>query len=179
EDSYAPRLFAKVMPELLVAVTCSKNFANYRDRVGIIAIQATNSDTAHRSSLKMLDLINALYAMPPDHGAAIVSDILSDQSLRSEWEGELAEMRERLANLRIALAAAMRRETNSSEFDFLERQQGMFSILPVNPEQIDAMRIDHGIYIVSNGRINIAGIPESQIDRVAKVIADVRYASTK
>jgi aromatic-amino-acid transaminase len=88
-------------------------------------------------------------------------------------------MRERLANLRIALAAAMRRETNSSEFDFLERQQGMFSILPVNPEQIDAMRIDHGIYIVSNGRINIAGIPESQIDRVAKVIADVRYASTK
>jgi aspartate/tyrosine/aromatic aminotransferase len=178
EDSYAPRLFAKVMPELLVAVTCSKNFANYRDRVGIIAIQATNSDTAHRSSLKMLDLINALYAMPPDHGAAIVSDILSDQGLRSEWERELAEMRERLANLRIALAAAMRRETNSTEFDFLERQQGMFSILPVTPEQVEAMRIDHGMYIVSNGRINIAGIAESQVNRVAKVIAGVRQVSS-
>jgi aromatic-amino-acid transaminase len=178
EDSYAPRLFAKVMPELLVAVTCSKNFANYRDRVGIIAIQATNSDTAHRSSLKMLDLINALYAMPPDHGAAIVSDILSDRGLRSEWERELAEMRERLANLRIALAAAMRRETNSTEFDFLERQQGMFSILPVTPEQVDAMRIDHGMYIVSNGRINIAGIAESQVNRVAKVIAGVRQVSS-
>lgn len=178
EDSYAPRLFAKVMPELLVAVTCSKNFANYRDRVGIIAIQATNSDTAHRSSLKMLDLINALYAMPPDHGAAIVSDILSDRGLRSEWERELAEMRERLANLRIALAAAMRRETNSTEFDFLERQQGMFSILPVTPEQVEAMRIDHGMYIVSNGRINIAGIAESQVNRVAKVIAGVRQVSS-
>ena len=178
EDSYAPRLFAKVMPELLVAVTCSKNFANYRDRVGIIAIQATNSDTAHRSSLKMLDLINALYAMPPDHGAAIVSDILSDRGLRSEWERELAEMRERLANLRIALAAAMRRETNSTEFDFLERQQGMFSILPLTPEQVEAMRIDHGMYIVSNGRINIAGIAESQVNRVAKVIAGVRQVSS-
>jgi len=178
EDSYAPRLFAKVMPELLVAVTCSKNFANYRDRVGIIAIQATNSDTAHRSFLKMLDLINALYAMPPDHGAAIVSDILSDRGLRSEWERELAEMRERLANLRIALAAAMRRETNSTEFDFLERQQGMFSILPVTPEQVEAMRIDYGMYIVSNGRINIAGIAESQVNRVAKVIAGVRQVSS-
>jgi aromatic-amino-acid transaminase len=86
-------------------------------------------------------------------------------------------MRERLANLRVALAAAMRRETNGTEFDFLEQQQGMFSMLPVTPEQVDAMRIDHGVYIVSNGRINIAGIPESQIDRVAKVIADVRHVS--
>lgn len=175
EDSYAPNLFAKVMPELLTAVTCSKNFANYRDRVGIIAIQATNSDTAHRTSMKMLNLINALYAMPPDHGAAIVSDILSDQGLRAEWESELGEMRERLANLRVSLAAAMRRETNSTEFDFLERQQGMFSMLPVTPKQVNTMRIDHGVYIVSNGRINIAGIPESQVNRVARVIADVRH----
>ena len=87
-------------------------------------------------------------------------------------------MRERLANLRIAFAAAMRRETNSTEFDFLERQQGMFSILPVTPEQVEAMRIDHGMYIVSNGRINIAGIAESQVNRVAKVIAGVRQVSS-
>jgi aromatic-amino-acid transaminase len=125
--------------------------------------------------MKMLNLINALYAMPPDHGAAIVSDILSNQGLRAEWESELGEMRERLANLRISLAAAMRRETNSTEFDFLERQQGMFSMLPVTPKQVNTMRIDHGVYIVSNGRINIAGIPESQVNRVARVIADVRH----
>ena len=83
-------------------------------------------------------------------------------------------MRERLASLRIALAAAMRRETNSTEFDFLERQQGMFSMLPVTAKQVDTMRIEHGVYIVSNGRINIAGIPENQIDRIAQVIAKVR-----
>ena len=174
EDSYVPSLFARTLPELLIAVTCSKNFANYRDRVGILAAQSTSAHTANRTSLKMLDLINALYAMPPDHGAAIVSDILSDESFRAEWENELSEMRERLAALRIALAAAMRRETNSTEFDFLERQQGMFSMLPVTAKQVDTMRIEHGVYIVSNGRINIAGIPENQIDRIAQVIAKVR-----
>ena len=174
EDSYVSSLFASTLPELLIAVTCSKNFANYRDRVGIIAAQSTSAHAANRTSLKMLDLINALYAMPPDHGAAIVSDILSDESFRAEWEDELSEMRERLAGLRIALAAAMRRETNSTEFDFLERQQGMFSMLPVTAKQVDTMRIEHGVYIVSNGRINIAGIPENQIDRVAQVIAKVR-----
>ena len=53
-------------------------------------------------------------------------------------------------------------------------QSGLFSMLPLSPEQILKLRTDHGIYMAGSGRINVAGLTMGNID---KFIADVAAVS--
>jgi len=112
----------------------------------------------------------AIYSMPPDHGAAIVRMVLTDTDLRADWETELAGMRNRMLSLRTGFADALRRESNSSRFDFIAGQRGMFSRLGISPDEIVKIREEHGIYIVGDSRINVAGLPDDRLDEVARAI---------
>lgn len=173
EDVLGVRAMVAAVPEAIVAVTCSKSFSNYRDRVGILATQATTPEQAARTRQKMLGLINATYAMPPDHGAAVVTIILGNPDLRALWVEELDGMRERVQTVRAGLAAALRRDSNSDAFDFIGRHTGMFSTLTLSKDQVDALRTVHGIYILGSGRMNFAGIAMDQIDEISRALVTV------
>jgi aromatic-amino-acid transaminase len=43
-------------------------------------------------------------------------------------------------------------------------QNGLFSMLPLNADQILALREDHGVYMAGSGRINIAGLTAGNIE---------------
>jgi len=120
-----------------------------------------------------MTLMRISISMPPDHGAALVRIILNDDELRSVWESELTAMRTRMLSLRSALADALRSRTNSDRFDFLARHRGMFSLVGATPEQAAALKNDHAVYIVSDGRMNVAGLKEDRIDDVAAAFAAV------
>jgi aromatic-amino-acid transaminase len=170
-DAAGLRYMASNVPEMLVAVSCSKNFGLYRERAGAaFALSAAGSRTA--VTLGNMAALNRLnFSFPPDHGARLVAMILADPGLRAEWMAELEGMRVHMMRLRRSLAEALRRETNSDRFDFLAEHRGMFSRLGARPEQVAAMREAHGIYMVGDSRINVAGLPGDGIDRVAKAIA--------
>ena len=111
--------------------------------------------------------------MPPDHGANVSNIVLSDPTLNAQWKDELNAMRTRMVGLRVEFAAAMRKRSNSEDYDFIAEQKGMFSRLPLTTEQIDTLRSEHGIYIVGDGRINIAGLPGDALDELAETIVSV------
>lgn len=173
EDVYGVRKLYGTQPELILASTCSKNFGVYRDRAAIAAVVSKTPEIAQRSLSQMLMLANVSHAMPPDHAAAVVREILSDPELKSQWQSELAEVRHRIRELRESLVTALRRSTNSEKFDFLAQHKGMYSLLPLTDAQIDLMREKHGIYLVKGGRVNVAGLRTGQVDRFAEAIADV------
>ena len=177
-DVYAARYIFSQLPELMIASTCSKTFSVYRDRAGIAAVLSKDPDNAERTLSLMRRIANVTHAMPADHAAAVVHHILDDTEKKLQWIEELTVMSERVRNLRSALAAALKRATNSIEFDFLVDHKGMFSLLPLTNLQIDRLREMHAIYLVQGGRINVAGLQTSQIDRVAEAIAEVHYSST-
>lgn len=177
EDVAGVRAMVAAVPEAILAVTCSKSFSNYRDRVGILAAQAQTPDQAARTRQKMLGLINASYAMPPDHGAAVVKIILGNPDLRALWITELDTMRERVQTVRTRLASALRRDTNSDAFDFIAQHAGMFSTLTLTKDQVDILRTTHGIYILGSGRMNMAGIAMDQIDYISKALVAVTSAT--
>ena len=170
EDAAGLRLLASKVPEMLVAASCSKNFGVYRERVGAAMIIAAEPSQAEATFTQLMAVTRAVYSMPPDHGAAIVRMVLTDPHLKSEWITELTDMRNRMLKLRSGFAEALRRESNSSRFDFIADQRGMFSRLGIAPEEIDRIRADHGIYIVGDSRINIAGLPDNRLDEVARAI---------
>ena len=171
EDAAGLRHMAAAVPEMLVAASCSKNFGVYRDRVGAaFALSATpQASEVTKSNLAALNRLN--YSFPPDHGAKVVSLILSDPTLRADWMAELEAMRRGMLSLREGLAKALRRETNSDRFDFVATHRGMFSRLGLTPEQVVALRDTHGVYMVGDSRINIAGLPANGLDKLAKAIA--------
>ena len=173
EDAYGPRACLAALPEMILTATCSKTFSVYRDRAAIAAVVSKTADNAGRTMSLMRRISNVTYAMPADHAAAVVKGILSDPDLRKNWIDELNGMRRRVGRVRTALVEALKRSTNRRAFDYLGQQQGMFSLLPLRDDQVDALRERHAIYLVKGGRMNVAGLRMSEIDRFAEALADV------
>ncbi|PBB21775.1 amino acid aminotransferase [Mesorhizobium sp. WSM4313] len=172
-DAAGLRLLAGKVPEMVVASSCSKNFAVYRDRVGAAMIMAKDGAQADVAMSQMLAAARALYSMPPDHGAAAVRMVLEDAGLKKDWETELEEMRLRMLRLRVAFAEALRRQSNSDRFDFVASHRGMFSRLGLTEAQVERLRAEHAVYMVGDSRINVAGLPEDGMDDLAKAIVSV------
>lgn len=172
EDAAATRLIAGAFPEVLIAASCSKNFGIYRERTGIlIALTSADRKAVVQGNLNFLNRQN--YSFPPDHGARLVTMILEDDALRADWKAELEEVRLNMLSLRKALADALRLATNSDRFDFVATHRGMFSRLGLTEAQVNVLREEHGIYMVGDSRINIAGLNAKTVPVLAAAIAKV------
>ena len=172
EDAAATRMIAARFPQVLIAASCSKNFGIYRERTGIlIALSDAGQRATVQGNLAYLNRQN--FSFPPDHGARLVTSILEDDALRADWKAELEEVRLNMLGLRQGLADAMRMATNSDRFDFVAQHRGMFSRLGLSPEQVVTLRLDHGIYMVGDSRINIAGLNARTVPILAAAIAKV------
>jgi aspartate aminotransferase len=170
-DAQATRRLAAA-GECLIAASCSKNFGIYRERTGLLMAVARDTATARVAQGNLAHLNRQNYSFPPDHGARIVATILADEGLRRDWEAELEEVRTGMGALRRALAAELRRLANSDRFDFLLRHRGMFSRIGATPEQVERMRADHGIYMVGDGRINVAGLNARTVPVLARAMVE-------
>lgn len=171
EDAYGARAVLAAVPEALVAYSCDKNFGLYRDRVGALYVQAANDADLTRILSNGHALARAAWSMPPDHGAAAVRLVLEDAALTANWLDELGQMRARIRQVRDALGAAGTAGTvNLVPY---ARQHGMFAMLPLSKEQIDALRADHGIYMAGSGRINVAGLTTGNLPKFVGAIAAV------
>ncbi|MCW5722164.1 MAG: aspartate/tyrosine/aromatic aminotransferase [Devosia sp.] len=166
-DAYGTRKILSTVPEALIAFSGSKNFGLYRERVGAAILVARNAEEADVTNSQLLNIIRGAYSQPPDHGAEIIRTILDDASLRAEWEEELASMRNRMISLREKLSAAIRERSNSTDFDFVAGHRGMFSLLGLSVEAVDHLKAENGVYMTSDSRINVAGIPEDRVGDLA------------
>jgi aspartate aminotransferase len=174
-DAYGTRKILSTVPEALVAFSGSKNFGLYRERVGAAILVARNAAEADTTNSQLLNIIRGAYSQPPDHGAEIIRTILDDAALRAEWEEELSTMRNRMISLRKKLSDAIRERSNSSDFDFVADHRGMFSLLGLSVDNVEHLKAENGVYMTSDSRINVAGIPE---DRVGD-LADAFLGSTR
>jgi len=172
EDAAATRKVVASVPECLVAASCSKNFGIYRERTGLLmAISADQSATAlNQGALAYLNRQN--FSFPPDHGARLVTMILNDEALRADWQDELEEVRLSMLGLRTQLAAELQRLSGSDRFGFLAQHRGMFSRLGTTPEMVAKLRTEHGVYMVGDSRMNIAGLNAETVPVLAKAIID-------
>jgi aspartate aminotransferase len=172
-DAYATRAVAAGCPEVLIAASCSKNFGIYRERTGLLMAisRDTSKQKVTQGNLAYLNRQN--YSFPPDHGARMVTLVLNDPELRADWEAELEEVRQGMLGLREQLAGELQRLTGSDRFGFIAEHRGMFSRLGLSPEIVEKLRTEHGIYMVGDSRINIAGLNRETVPVLAKAIVEV------
>jgi aspartate aminotransferase/aromatic-amino-acid transaminase len=170
EDAYGVRKVASELPECMIAFSASKNFGLYRDRAGVSIAIAKDAATADIVSSQMQNVIRGTISQTPDHGAEVVRVILEDKELRAEWAAELKDMRERMKRLRVKLADAIRRKSNSKDFDFIAEHNGMFSLLGLPGDVVQKLKTEDAVYMINDSRINVAGIPEDRVDELAEYL---------
>ncbi len=173
DDTYGLRKLVQTQDELVLAASCSKNFALYRERVGLIAVLTKDVDSAINAQSQFGAIQRKIISMPPDHGAALVARILDDPQLREEWTAELDEMRERMRSLRAQLSDALNVQGGEVMSAAVKNQNGMFSTLPLSKAQAVALREKHSIYLTDSGRVNIAGTNTTNIPRFAEALLSV------
>ena len=178
DDVKGVQYMASNLPEVCIGISCSKNFGLYRERVGA-ALMVVSDKKIHKLVEENLKSFNRVtFSFPPDYGASLVEIILGGNNSHNKelihlWEKELNSMRNGMLELRKLLSDSLRRSTNSTRFDFIERHRGMFSLMGLTVDQVARLRTEFGIYMVGDSRINIAGLNKDQIDYFSSSIASV------
>ncbi|MBS9443205.1 amino acid aminotransferase [Photorhabdus heterorhabditis] len=173
EDAEGLRIFTRNHNELIVASSYSKNFGLYNERVGACTIVAKDSDTAEKAFSQAKAIIRSNYSNPPAHGASIVATILSNEELKAVWEQELTTMRERIQRMRQLFVNTLQEKGANQDFSFIINQNGMFSFSGLTKEQVERLREEFGIYAVSSGRINVAGLTLENMAPLCEAIVAV------
>lgn len=173
QDAYGMRMMAERLPELVVASSCSKNFGLYRERTGSITFVAETPERADIVVTQAMSTARSIYSMPPAHGALLVSMVLGDEALRNQWQMELEEVRQRIVSMRQLLCGSLKDNAAGVDFSHIEKQKGMFSFLGITTPQLERLRNEFGIYIVSSTRINLAGVNSNNIGYLTDALQSV------
>jgi aspartate aminotransferase len=172
-DAFAVRLFCAELPEVLFAVSCSKNFGLYRERTGSLHLVSESPAAADAGFSQLVRIARGIWSMPPDHGAAIVHAILSNSALARQWREELEAMRWRIQGLRHDLLQQLQEYCPQRDFSFIASQRGMFSLFGISTAQVHALREHHHVYMTDDSRTNIAGLRGENLEYFARAVAQV------
>jgi len=176
QDRAGVLALAAVCPEFLVASSFSKNFGLYQDRTGALTVVAGSASVVEAAFSNVEIAIRVNYSNPPAHGGLIVTRILADPVLRTQWMGELTVMREHIADLRTKFVTALGQHGVAGDFSFIQRQKGMFSFSGLSDAQVKFLKEKKSIYIVGGGRINVAGITSKNMEYLCVSIREAMTA---
>ena len=173
EDAYAVRALAASGLTFFVANSFSKSMSVYGERCGALSAICASPAEADLVMGQLRYTVRRIYSSPAIHAARLVAHVLGDADLRSMWEGELAQMRQRMVEVRQALHARLSALRPDRDLGFLLSQRGMFSYTGLSAEQVDRLREEHAVYLIRSGRLCVAGLTQGNVDRVAQALAQV------
>ncbi|QAR47964.1 aromatic amino acid transaminase [Kosakonia cowanii] len=173
EDAYAIRAIAHAGLPALVSNSFSKIFSLYGERVGGLSVVCEDADAAGRVLGQLKATVRRNYSSPPNFGAQLVATVLNDAGLKASWLAEVEAMRTRIQAMRQTLVDALNAAMPTGDFTYLLKQRGMFSYTGLSAAQVDRLREEFGIYLVSSGRICVAGLNNRNVQRVAQAFVAV------
>ena len=172
EDAAGIRTVLERVPEMIIAVSSSKNIGLYRERAGAVVFVGGDARAAEAMASQAVSAARRVYSMPPAHGALLAGRVLSSPALRSSWQTELGQICERINGLRGQFRDALTTATGQ-DFGFIGTEHGMFSFLGLSVEQAQRLREEQSVYMLDSSRINIAGLNASNLGRVVEAVAAV------
>ena len=172
EDAAGLRCLIDRVPEMIIAVSSSKNIGLYRERAVAVMFLGGDARAAEAMASQAVSAARRVYSMPPAHGALLAGRVLSSAALRVQWEAELAQICQRINGLRRDFCDALIAKTDR-DFAFISEEHGMFSFLGLSVEQAQRLRNEKSVYVLDSSRINIAGLNAGNMDRVVNAVSAV------
>ncbi|MFC1779778.1 amino acid aminotransferase [Thermodesulfobacteriota bacterium] len=173
EDRAGLLELTKKVKQMLICSSFSKNFGLYRERTGALTVVADDAAQAATVMSQVKLRIRYNYSNPPSHGGQIVATVLSDKELKARWIEEVADIRNRINEMRHLLVKTLKEKGLEQDFSPIIEQSGMFSVTRLTKEQVTQLREKHSIYIVDSGRINVAGLTHDNMDRLCEALKSV------
>ncbi len=173
-DAYLIRAIAEAGLPALVSNSFSKIFSLYGERIGGLSVLCEDAETASRVLGQLKATVRRNYSSPANFGAQVVGRVLNDAALNGQWRGEVEAMRNRIDAMRQVLVAALKQALPERNFDFLLTQRGMFSYTGFSAAQVERLREEFGVYLIASGRVCMAGLNHSNVERVAAAFAAVQ-----
>ena len=163
---------------VLICQSFAKNVGMYGERVGALHVvlpeEGETTQALKRAVKSQLNkLTRSEISNPPAYGAKVVATILTDDSLRAQWEQDLVTMSSRIIKMRNELKAKLVALGTPGTWDHITSQSGMFSFTGLSPEMVERLEKVHGVYLVSSGRASVAGLNDGNVDKVAKAFDEV------
>ena len=172
-DAYAIRKAVDMGMPLFVSNSFSKNLSLYGERVGGLSVVCPTTDETERVFGQLNSMVRRIYSSPPSHGGHVVDIVMNDAPLHEQWIGEVYAMRDRIKAMRLKLKSVLEAKIPNRNFDYITSQNGMFSFTGLTPEQVERLKNEYSIYMISNSRMCVAGLNTNNIDYVANAMADV------
>jgi aspartate/tyrosine/aromatic aminotransferase len=173
EDRAGLLVLTKKVKQMLICSSFSKNFGLYRERIGALTVVADNNEQAATVMSQVKLRIRYNYSNPPSHGGQIVATVLSDKQLKARWIEEVADIRNRINEMRHLLVKTLKEKGLDQDFSPIIEQRGMFSVTRLTKEQVTQLREEYSIYIVDSGRVNVAGLTRDNMDRFCEALKSV------
>lgn len=172
-DAYAIRKAVALGLPVFVSNSFSKNLSLYGERVGGLSVVCPTTEEAERVFGQLNYAVRRIYTSPPSHGGRVVDIVMNDEALHQQWVGEVYGMRDRIKAMRLKLKSVLEANVPARNFDYITKQNGMFSFTGLTPKQIERLQTEFGVYIVSNSRMCMAGLNVNNVDYVANAMAEV------
>mmetsp|Transcript_51459 Transcript_51459/g.143868 ORF Transcript_51459/g.143868 Transcript_51459/m.143868 type:complete len:454 (+) Transcript_51459:85-1446(+) len=172
-DALAIRVFDEAELEFFVTQSFAKNMGLYGERIGMLHVVCASKDRAEVVLSHLKAMIRPMYSSPPVHGARLVVRILGNPNLCAEWKRELQEMVDRLVELRRTLRSGLEAKGTPGEWKHITEQVGMFACTGLSTVQCERLIHKHHIYLLTSGRISLAGLNHDNISRVVDAVDEV------
>lgn len=173
KDAFAVRSFLKDGHQIALAQSFAKNMGLYGERAGAFSLVCADKDEAARTMSQIKILIRPMYSNPPIHGARLVSEILSDATLRTEWLADVKLMADRIISVRSTLQNNLKKLGSSRNWQHITDQIGMFCFTGMNQQQCERLTKEFSVYLTKDGRISMAGVTSKNVDYLAQAIHEV------
>jgi aromatic-amino-acid transaminase len=173
EDGAVIQKFVASGQDFFVSTSFSKSFSLYGERVGALSVLCENKEEADRVLSQLKIVIRTNYSNPPTHGAQVVATVLNTPELRALWEKELAGMRTRIKQMRVAMVDKLKSAGVKQDMGFITDQVGMFSYSGLSKDQMVRLRTEFSVYGTDTGRMCVAALNSKNIDHVCESIARV------
>jgi len=177
KDRYAAELFASKGMSFMIAQSYSKNMGLYGERVGCASVVCKDSATAKAVNSQLAGIVRPMWSNPPKHGCYIAKTILSDPALYQEWKVQLRGMVDRILFMRSSIRKTLEKLGTPGTWRHVTDQIGMFSYTGLTKSQVMYVRDKYHIYMLTSGRISIAGLSTKTVDYFCKAVDEaVRLA---
>ncbi|CAD8153035.1 unnamed protein product [Paramecium octaurelia] len=173
KDAEAVRLFTAQGVPIVLGQSFAKNMGLYGQRTGCLSFVCSNQQEKDKVVSQLKLLARPLWSSPPLHGARVADIILNTPELNQLWLQEVKMMANRIQLMRVGLANTLKSLGSPHDWSHISKQIGMFAFTGVGPDHVKELIAKYHIYLLSSGRISIAGLNEGNVKYVAEAFHDV------
>lgn len=173
KDAWAIREAYSRKMEFIVCQSYSKNLGLYSERVGCTHVCAWDLANKNMIASKLISVSRNEVSFPPAFGARLATWIQTDPKLKEMWAQDVLRVGKRLQDIRRkALDWFVELKTPGNWSHILDLA-GLFWFSGLSELQTEKLIEDYHIYALSNGRVNVAGINDSNVEYFCRSVDTV------